>query len=312
VNSTFCVIAETESLKVKNIIKSGNFNVVYPRWLLDCTRHEALVALEPKYLLFANDATCAEFSEFLDPFGDHYTKDATIDTLSHVFSQLSKARHAATVAPASNAGSSKITQYFARSSASPVFVHADRSAFTPDEVTDVESRYFDNKQPWWGLFHRRCFYIDRYRLLKYVRRSKRTHVSSKLSRHSISFLRYSDPSTPLEHSPLELTQHLAEFYGATISDRITPSVTHVVVDPEDLSRLAYIRHAVRQCMATPPHLGIHVVTCDWVRECTANREDLDEREYYLDTALPQQQQAAARVTAPRAPLPLTFEDDVEI
>ena len=83
-STTYCVIAETESLKVKNIMKAGEFNVVLPRWLVDCTRQNAILPLEPKYLLFANPLTCAEFAKFIDPYGDHYTKDATIDTLVHV------------------------------------------------------------------------------------------------------------------------------------------------------------------------------------------------------------------------------------
>jgi hypothetical protein len=86
---------------------------------------------------------------------------------------------------------------------------------------------------------------------------------------------------------------LAAFYGARIAQKIGKRVTHVIVDPQDLSRLPEIRKANLVCFLSrpicssytkkylqrwlkkPPYLAKHVVTFDWLVESCNSHEGID-------------------------------------
>jgi len=80
----FVAIATKETLKVKNLIKKGSFDVVFPRWIMDSIQARNCLPLSPKYTLFA----CAETKRLLsfdfDRFGDSFTSPSTFESLSEV------------------------------------------------------------------------------------------------------------------------------------------------------------------------------------------------------------------------------------
>lgn len=82
------VVALKETLKVKNLIKKGCFDIVHPKWILDSVRSQERQPLSPKYVLYTSPATRRLFSVNYDRFGDSFTSPCTFDSLSEVFSSL--------------------------------------------------------------------------------------------------------------------------------------------------------------------------------------------------------------------------------
>jgi len=123
------------------------------------------------------------------------------------------------------------------------------------DVLKVEQKYF-HKKCWWGVFRNYIIYLDR-------------------------FLEVGNPKMPIPNSNLELVAHILCFYGATISDTIDQSVTHVVVNRADLSRIREIRAQAKSLLAKPPHLAKHIVSMSWVTESANCHEDLDEGEFTI-------------------------------
>ena len=88
-----------------------------------------------------------------------------------------------------------------------------------------------------------------------------------------------------------------QFYGGKLSESIDESVSHIVLDPTDLTRLAEIRECLKGYLSPPlifnvhkslnrllyvnPRFAKHVVTKEWIEESAAAHEDLDEREFYI-------------------------------
>lgn len=72
--TTRLVIADRKNVRVGNIIKRGQFDIVYSRYLLDCVKHSRQLQLDPRYLLFCKDETRKEFISkgISDEFDDSY------------------------------------------------------------------------------------------------------------------------------------------------------------------------------------------------------------------------------------------------
>lgn len=79
------VVAMKETLKVKNLIKKGCYDIVHPKWILDSVRSQERQPLSPKYVLYTSPATKRLFSVNYDRFGDSFTSPCTLDSLSEVF-----------------------------------------------------------------------------------------------------------------------------------------------------------------------------------------------------------------------------------
>jgi hypothetical protein len=77
---------------------------------------------------------------------------------SQTFNQVTKLRQQAQTP----AGSNLITRYYPTSKSSLY----PTNPFEPQDIVRIEDQYMD-KQPWWGLFHKRVVYLDLYRIVQY-------------------------------------------------------------------------------------------------------------------------------------------------
>lgn len=80
---------------------------------------------------------------------------------------------------------------------------------------------------------------------------------------------------------MQVTKLLLTYYGAEISSTIDWTVTHIIMDLDDLSRFKTIRGMMRQVLEKKPQCGIHLISKEWVEESVQLREDLDPLEFYV-------------------------------
>ncbi len=92
---------------------------------------------------------------------------------------------------------------------------------------------------------------------------------------------FRDINTRITASRLDVVAITLEFYGGKISEHLDARVSHVVLDPGDLSRLSDIRKEVNRLLHEDSSFAKHVVTKHWIEESAAAHEDLDEREFYV-------------------------------
>lgn len=72
-----------------------------------------------------------------------------------------------------------------------------------------------------------------------------------------------DTNTSILNSSLDLIALLLEYYGATLSTEIDESVSHVIVDKKDLSRLPDIQSQCREIYKRTQKAK-HIVCKEWV------------------------------------------------
>ena len=69
-----------------------------------------------------------------------------------------------------------------------------------------------------------------------------------LFRHLVVYLdifrTLGDQSSALTRSPLLMTRHKLLFFGADVVDQLSPQVTHVVVDGDNLHRFEELQNAI--------------------------------------------------------------------
>lgn len=85
---TYCVIAGTENIRVKNIIASNKHDVVKPAWLLECFRTKSCVPWQPRFMIHMCPSTKEHFAREYDRYGDSYFVDTDLNQLKEVFSGI--------------------------------------------------------------------------------------------------------------------------------------------------------------------------------------------------------------------------------
>jgi len=235
--TTFCAVALKESIKVQNLMKRADIDIVHPKWLLACVAEGKLLPCEPKYMLYTTEETKSNMLLHIDKYGESYAVDTTVESLQEVFEQMDKLK-----SEEKGEEGEQLNEE-----------HEKHLAHL--QILDIESNKFENK-PWWGMFRNYVVYVDRY-------------------------YEVGGETTAIQFCSLELTQQLLEFYGATIATSLKESVTHVVLDRADLTRLGNIKSTVSKMFQKPPHKTKYVVGKEWVAECVSQQEDLDEREFFV-------------------------------
>ncbi|XP_042327134.1 DNA ligase 4 isoform X2 [Sceloporus undulatus] len=85
---TYCVVAGTENVRVKNIISSNKHDVVRAEWLLQCFQAKRFVPWQPAFMIHMSPETKQHFACEYDCYGDSYTADVDIAQLKEVFSRM--------------------------------------------------------------------------------------------------------------------------------------------------------------------------------------------------------------------------------
>ncbi|XP_008853418.1 DNA ligase 4 [Nannospalax galili] len=85
---TYCVIAGSENIRVRNIISRDKHDVVKPEWLLECFRTKTCVPWQPRFMIHMCPSTKQHFAHEYDCYGDSYFVDTDLDQLKEVFSGM--------------------------------------------------------------------------------------------------------------------------------------------------------------------------------------------------------------------------------
>lgn len=88
---TYCVIAGSENIRVKNIISSNKHDVVKPEWLLECFKTKSCVPWQPRFMIHMCPSTKQHFAREYDCYGDSYFVDTDLNQLKEVFSGIKNA-----------------------------------------------------------------------------------------------------------------------------------------------------------------------------------------------------------------------------
>ena len=73
-SNTFCVLVHEQNFRVKNLIRTGKYNVVKLDWFVKCVSEDRFLPLMPHYMLFAETSTKQQFQHLYDEYGDSYTE----------------------------------------------------------------------------------------------------------------------------------------------------------------------------------------------------------------------------------------------
>lgn len=85
---TYCVIAGSENIRVRNIISSNKHDVVKPEWLLECFRTQRCAPWQPRFMVHMCPSTKQHFARQYDCHGDSYFVDTDVNQLKEVFSGI--------------------------------------------------------------------------------------------------------------------------------------------------------------------------------------------------------------------------------
>ena len=87
-STNYCVAPCRDSLKVRNIIKHGNFNVITPDWIKECDESNTLQPFRARHYIFANSSTQSELASQFDRYGDHFTELCSMKELTALLQQM--------------------------------------------------------------------------------------------------------------------------------------------------------------------------------------------------------------------------------
>ncbi|CAH2223540.1 DNA ligase 4 [Pelobates cultripes] len=86
---TYCVIAGTINVRVKNIISSDKHDVVRATWLIECFSKKTFVPWQPHHMIHMCPSTKEHFACEYDSYGDSYIMDTNEEELKDVFNRMS-------------------------------------------------------------------------------------------------------------------------------------------------------------------------------------------------------------------------------
>ncbi|KAK2168896.1 hypothetical protein LSH36_13g04032 [Paralvinella palmiformis] len=87
-DSTFCVLANKISIKVKNIISKDVYDVVNINWLLHCVETKSCLLWKPNELIHISPKSEKKLAKMFDCHGDGYYDDTNVDDLKKVFNKI--------------------------------------------------------------------------------------------------------------------------------------------------------------------------------------------------------------------------------
>ncbi|KAL7845764.1 hypothetical protein AOLI_G00239560 [Acnodon oligacanthus] len=95
---TYCVIAGSENMRVKNLIRSDQHDVVWASWLLECLERKQVLPWQPRHMIHMSPSTREHFAKEYDRYGDSYYIDTDEQQLRDVFGRIEPAEVDATFA----------------------------------------------------------------------------------------------------------------------------------------------------------------------------------------------------------------------
>lgn len=93
-SDTKLAVAESDqNFSLKNLLKymeknNMDIDILKPQWLLDCYKAGKRVPVEPSHAIQASKATSDAMKLISDKYGDHYTRDSTVDELKETLDHM--------------------------------------------------------------------------------------------------------------------------------------------------------------------------------------------------------------------------------
>jgi DNA ligase-4 len=243
--STHAVIAGLKrTVKIRNLELNARWNIIFFKWVTDSVAAGEMLELEPVHMIFTNAAQRQRFTVDIDAFGDSYTRDTRVDELQRIMSK-----------------------------AEPFAEH--KRILTLADKGVVEESVWKADRPWQGMFRPFLFYIDMFEQVEMAESATADELVESGDEARLA------ARARVKHSPLELSERLARYYGARVVSAITRDVSHIVIDGEDRSRMIEIRRACRRLLSLPRPLAKHVVRSQWIDDCVSSHEAWDETQYIV-------------------------------
>ena len=282
-SKTYCAIAGKMTVKVKIIEEKQKTNIVWVKWLISSIQRRIMLPLEPRFMIFTEPSTTAQFANEIDDYGDTFERATDEATLRDVFDRIvvpwlptrrksSRASSSSSAPIATSSGTIastpiKMDMLHPIKPESPSSKHVDASvtAVYLDQLPDLvatETEFFD--RPWWALFRSCNVYLD---LFKDIQTKPRMKSDSQLTKPADM----KTTSSKLSYSPLCLIAPQLRFYGATIVDHldINKPLHYIVVDSQDTSRLQQLEQFVARYIQLG-HTPI-IVDEQWVKTCISKK-----------------------------------------
>ncbi|XP_076038794.1 DNA ligase 4-like [Oratosquilla oratoria] len=87
---TFCIIADTMTIKVQNYVKSRQYNIVRPSWLIQCFEENRMVPWSPLNSVHLTEEANQAVSQLYDKYGDSFEEPVDADSLKEIFRRIKK------------------------------------------------------------------------------------------------------------------------------------------------------------------------------------------------------------------------------
>ncbi|XP_070569622.1 DNA ligase 4-like [Ptychodera flava] len=126
-SETYCVLADRVAVRVQNIIRCNEYDVVKVTWLLDCLEKGRFLPWLPSHMIHLSPDTAEEFALEYDRHGDSYTEDVTIPKLTEIFQKVEEQDNIARM--------------------------------TSEDIAEIEYKYFPSESPL-GIFRLCTVYMD--------------------------------------------------------------------------------------------------------------------------------------------------------
>ncbi|XP_007891664.1 DNA ligase 4 [Callorhinchus milii] len=85
---TYCVVADTVNVRVKNLIAANTHDVVMVDWLLNCLQKKQILPWQPKHMIHMSPSTEEHFAQEYDHYGDSYFVNTDESQLREVFKRM--------------------------------------------------------------------------------------------------------------------------------------------------------------------------------------------------------------------------------
>ena len=129
--NTFCILMHQQSFRVKNLIRTGKYNVVKLDWFIKCVAEDKFTPLMPHYMIFTETSTMQQFQHLYDEYGDSYTEPCDTEEFLNLCRRIGT-----------------------KQKSGDIMSHT--------EIAELKDKYLDNECIS-GLFRHYTFYVDRYR-----------------------------------------------------------------------------------------------------------------------------------------------------
>ncbi|ORE17869.1 hypothetical protein BCV71DRAFT_180700, partial [Rhizopus microsporus] len=211
------VIAGNTNFHVLSLINSGKYNILSFQYFLDCVKEKDLLDIEPRYTIHITDVARQEVMEYIDDWGDSYTKLVSEERLAEVLLYIDC--------------QSMCLYILCKKVLKKMTLDNRNKEYYRKLVSEHAERYFDNHIPGM-LFFKVIAYFDQ------DTKMMLTRLGTPLTAGWIKKKKSWDK--------LELLSIRFKSEGGLIRETPTEDITHVVFNKQDFCRLEELTKTFRR------------------------------------------------------------------